>query len=365
MNMNILHIHPSLAGGGIESMICGLANTMAERENVSVCSIFEPKESDVFWKKLSPKVKRVSLGKRTPGFSVGVVYKILRLIEKGRYEVVNLHGFFYYYALTVLVLHHRVKFFYTIHSDAKMENSSWDRRFFPFKKFFFRKGWVHPITISDASKESFERLYQCGSQLIYNGVPRPQSGTTDLVSRFRPSAKTKLFIHAGRIDTPKNQVVLCKVFKRLIDEGEDVVLLIAGSKQKQGIYDQMEPYFCDRIRYLGERSDIPQLMAQCDAMCLPSIWEGLPVTLLEALSVGCIPICSPVGGIPNVVEQGKNGLLSNGPSEEDYYQTMKSFLSLASESVVEMKEACICSFTPYDIAHTAASYLETYKAFER
>lgn len=363
--MNILHIHPSMHGGGIESMICGLANAMAERAEVSVCSIFQPKESDVFWHKLSPKVKRVTLGKSKLGFSIGEVFKILRLIWTGQYEVVNLHGFFYYYALTVLLLHHRVKFFYTIHSDAVKENSSWDRRFFLFKKFCFRKGWVRPITISDASKESFERLYQCGSLLIYNGVPRPQIGTTDLVSCFRPSAKAKLFIHAGRIDTPKNQVVLCKVFSRLIDEGEDVVLLIAGSKQKQGIYDQLEPYFCDRIRYLGERSDIPQLMAQCDAMCLPSIWEGLPVTLLEALSVGCIPICSPVGGIPNVIEHGQNGLLSKSPSEEDYYQTMRSFLSLASESVVEMKEACIRSFTPYDIAHTAASYLETYKAFEK
>lgn len=359
--MNILHIHPSLAGGGIESMICGLANTMAERENVSVCSIFEPKESDLFWHKLSSKVKRGTLGKRKPGFSVVEIFKILFFIRRGGYEVVNLHGFFYYYALTVLLLHHRVKFFYTVHSDAVMENSGWDKRFFPFKKFCFKKGWVHPITISHASQESFKQLYQCDSQLIYNGIDKPVIVAEDLVSAFRPSVKTKLFIHAGRIDTPKNQVVLCKVFKRLIDEGEDVVLLIAGSKQKQGIYDQMEPYFCDRIRYLGERSDIPQLMAQCDAMCLPSIWEGLPVTLLEALSVGCIPICSPVGGIPNVVEQGKNGCLSDSPSEEDYYQTMKSFLALSESKLKAMRARCKESFSNYDIEHTAESYLHVYQ----
>ena len=359
--MNILHIHPAMHGGGIESMICGLANTMAERESVSVCSIFEPKASDVFWHKLSSKVKRVSLGKRKPGFSVVEVFKVLFFIGRGGYEVVNLHGFFYYYALTVLLLHHRVKFFYTVHSDAVMENSSWDKRFFPFKKFCFKKGWVRPITISRASQESFERLYQCGSQLIYNGVARPSIDAEDLVSAFRLTGKTKLFIHAGRIDTPKNQVVLCKVFKRLIDEGEEVVVLIAGSKQKQGIYEQMEPYFCDRIRYLGERSDIPQLMAQCDAMCLPSIWEGLPVTLLEALSVGCIPICSPVGGIPNVVEQGKNGLLSNSSSEEDYYQTMSAFLQLSDDELTALRARCKESFAEYDIEHTAASYLQVYQ----
>ena len=363
--MNILHIHPSMQGGGIESMICGLANAMAERGNVSVCSIFQPKASDVFWNKLSAKVKRVTLGKSKPGFSIVEIFKIFWLIGRGGYEVVNLHGFFYYYALTVLLLHGRVSFFYTIHSDAVMENSSWDRYFFPFKRFCFKRGWVHPITISKASQGSFENLYRCGSQLIYNGVARPRVEPEDLVGKFRLTNRTKLFIHAGRIDTPKNQLVLCKVFQRLIDEGEDIVLLIAGSKQKEDIYQRIAPYFSNRIHYLGELSDVPQLMAQCEAMCLPSIWEGLPVTLLEALSVGCVPICSPVGGIPNVVESGVNGCLSRSASEEDYLETMRSFLALPKEALAEMKRACVRSFAPYDIEHTAASYLETYKVYNR
>lgn len=361
--MRILHIHPSMQGGGIESIICGLANAMAEREDVTVCSIYQPKQSDIFWNKLSLKVKRITLGKPKPGFSVGTVFKIFWLIWRGNYEVVNLHGVFYYYAFTVILLSHRTRFFYTVHSDAVMENAHWDRYFFPFKRFCFKRGWVHPITISKASQESFEKLYRCGSRLIYNGVARPKILADDLLGRFRLTEKTKLFIHAGRIDTPKNQLVLCKVFKRLIDEGEDVVLLIAGSKQKEEIYQQIAPYFSNRIHYLGERSDVPQLMAQCEAMCLPSIWEGLPVTLLEALSVGCVPICSPVGGIPNVVESGVNGCLSQSASEEDYLETMRSFLSLPKEALAEMKRACVRTFAAYDIEHTAASYLETYKTY--
>ena len=46
--MNILHIHPSLKIGGIEAMICGLANQLVKEEEVTVCSIFEPESSDVF-----------------------------------------------------------------------------------------------------------------------------------------------------------------------------------------------------------------------------------------------------------------------------------------------------------------------------
>ena len=47
--MKILHIHPAMAGGGIEAMICGLANEMVKTHEVTVCSIFMPKPKDIFW----------------------------------------------------------------------------------------------------------------------------------------------------------------------------------------------------------------------------------------------------------------------------------------------------------------------------
>ena len=170
-----------------------------------------------------------------------------------------------------------------------------------------------------------------------------------------------MMIHAGRIDTPKNQVVLCRAMKRVIETGCDVVMLIAGSKQKEHIYKQIEPYFNDRIIYLGERTDIPQIMASCDAMCLPSIWEGMPVVLLEALSVGCVPICSPVGGIPNVIRDGENGFLSASSNEEDYYNALMRYIKMPAEERAQMKRNCLDSFEPYDIKNTAASYINFYK----
>ncbi len=361
--MNILHIHPSLAGGGIESMICALANEMAKSENITVCSIFEPKGTDTFWYKLSPSVRKITLKKKNIGFSFKVLLDIYRIIRRGNFDVVNVHGMFYYYVLSILLLHKKIRFFYTIHSDARMENSKWDKRLFFLKKISFNKGWMHPITISKVSQESFHNLYHCSSFLIFNGVTRPVLTQIDLASRFRINGShTKIFLHAARISTPKNQLVLCKVFKKLIDEGYDIVLLIAGAKQRDDIFSSIEPFFGDRIKYLGERNDIPQLMAYCDGMCLPSLWEGLPITLLEALSVGCIPICSNVGGIPDVIKSGKNGFLSISSSEHDYYLAMKEFLSLSSEQYLAMKRNCIESFSSYDIINTAESYISTYKS---
>ena len=106
--MNILHLHSSLAGGGIESIICSLLNELANRHNVFMATIFAPKGTDVFEKKLSKSVERISLGKVKPGFSVSEIFKIYNLIKKGNYDIVHIHGFFYYYALSVLLLQSKV-----------------------------------------------------------------------------------------------------------------------------------------------------------------------------------------------------------------------------------------------------------------
>lgn len=360
--MKILHIHPSMAGGGIEAMICGLVNEMAKFHDVTLCTIFEPKKEDVFEKKLSSSVHRISLGKKIPGFSVKEVFDIYRCIRDGHYDVVHIHGFFYYYALAVFMLHKRVKFVYTVHSDATKENTIWDKRFIRIKKYAFQKNYIHPVTISKESKRSFSEFYGVDSTLIYNGIPDYTYDTkVRKLTAYRFTDKTRVFLHPGRITEAKNQIVLVKAFNRLISE-DDVVLLIAGQKQDMQIWSELEPYLNERIIYLGERSDVRDLLAESDAFCLPSIWEGMPVTLLEALSVGCIPICSPVGGIPEVITNGENGFLSSDSSEEAYYKALKSFVFCTDIEIKDMKQKCLKTFDKFRISEVVKKYIEVYKS---
>lgn len=360
--MKILHIHPSMAGGGIEAMICGLVNEMAKFHDVTLCTIFEPQKEDVFENKVSKIVHRASLGKKKPGFSLKEIFRIYQFIKEGDYDVVHIHGFFYYYALAVFLLHKRVKFVYTIHSDAVKENSSWDERFMIIKKYAFQKCYVSPVTISKESKRSFEALYHLDSTLIYNGIPDSiYNIKTEKLKKYKMSNKTKIFFHPGRISLPKNQIVLVKVFDRLIKEGNDVVLLIAGHKQDLKIWAEVESYLNERIVYLGERNDVCSLLSEADAFCLPSTWEGMPVALLEAISVGCIPICSPVGGIPEVITNGVNGFLSLDSGEEAYYKTMHLFLSCTDSEIIQMKQKCLESFQKFRISEVAKKYIDIYK----
>ena len=362
--MNILQIHTKMASGGIEAFICALANELCKLHIVTVCTIFKPNVDDVFYKKMSTIIKKTTIGKLNYGFSIREIFRIYNLVRTGSYDVVHIHGCFQYYFLAVLLLHRKTRFFYTIHSDARMENQKWDWRLFWLKRFMFKKKWIVPITISEHSQESFRKLYNCQSELVYNGTPRYDVVMTgNVINTFRYTNFTQIFLHVGRITKAKNQIILCKVFDRLIKEGKDVVLVIAGSPEEKYIYDNIKFYFSDRIIYLGERSDIPELLANADAFCLPSIWEGMPIALLEALSVGCIPICAPVGGIVDVINSGDNGLLSVDSTEEEYYKTICTFMTMPNEKKSMMRNAALNSFNRYSMDTCSHDYMKIYEKY--
>lgn len=359
--MRIAQMYRNLGTGGIEAMICGLSNEISKNHDVTVCTIVAPSPDDKFYKELAPAIHRKSIGRTGKSKPFLEMVKIARFVKNGNFDVVQIHGFFYYFALAVLLYHRKMVFCYTIHSDAYKENNPWDLRIIFFKKFFFKKGWLHPITISHVSQSSFFNLYGCDNRLIRNGVIQPVPNPDSTVNPYKISSHTKVFLHASRVCPEKNQVMLCRVFDRLIREGKDVVLAIAGPIHHHDIYDEMQKYFSNRIRYIGNRSDIPALLCSADGMCLSSNYEGLPVILLEALAAGCIPVCTAVGGIVDVIDDGIDGFLAAEVSEEAYYQTMKRYLNLSEAERGILKKNCLAKSEFYTISRCAREYLAYYE----
>lgn len=71
----------------------------------------------------------------------------------------------------------------------------------------------------------------------------------------------------------------------------------------------------ERVLFLGQRDDVPRLLQAMDVALLPSRWEGLGLTLLEAMSAGVPVIAAAVGGIPEIVTHGRTGYLFLEPEE--------------------------------------------------
>jgi glycosyltransferase involved in cell wall biosynthesis len=65
----------------------------------------------------------------------------------------------------------------------------------------------------------------------------------------------------------------------------------------------------DRVRFLGHREDVPDLLAASDVFALPSLYEGSSLALLEAMAAGRAVVSSSIGGTAELIEDGANGLL--------------------------------------------------------
>lgn len=90
--------------------------------------------------------------------------------------------------------------------------------------------------------------------------------------------------HIGRFDKVKNHIFLIDIFEALLQKNSNAVLFLIGTGETQkDIYERVcEKDLTERVKFLGAREDIPQLLQMLDIFVLPSLYEGLPLTLVEA-----------------------------------------------------------------------------------
>jgi glycosyltransferase involved in cell wall biosynthesis len=91
----------------------------------------------------------------------------------------------------------------------------------------------------------------------------------------------------------------------------DAVFVFAGEgEERSRLLDRARQLqIADRVRFLGDRQDVPALLACSDLFVLPSLYEGLPMSILEAMAAGCPVVATSVGGIGEAVTDGETGLL--------------------------------------------------------
>ena len=140
---------------------------------------------------------------------------------------------------------------------------------------------------------------------------------------------------------------------------DDVELQWFGSySQYESLFNELRKYFGDKIIYKGVTQDIRKYMKNSRAMCLSSNMEGMPMTIIEAMSVGCIAVTTPVGGCVNMIESGINGFISDDMSVEAYSQSLEKVLNLSDEELNLMRSAARDTYEQkYTITKTSQEYL--------
>ncbi len=170
------------------------------------------------------------------------------------------------------------------------------------------------VTVSRFTRSELIRRYSVREEkvrVIYNGIPEPPS--PEPLRRRDLGLPEDAFLVGcvGNLYPVKGHRDVIEALPRLLREVPTAHLLIAGRGSEEGALRARaaELRVEDHLHLLGLREDVPALLGLLDVFLLPSLSEGLPLSLLEAMGAGLPSVASAVGGVPEVIEDGKDGLL--------------------------------------------------------
>ena len=330
--MRILQIVYSLGAGGAERFVVDLSNEMSKEHDVFLCVVrdLSISASDFYIEDLNKEIKIIN-PKIPEGFSIKYIFKFYDIIKEIKPDIIHCHQNLVNYIFPLTYFFKGLKYFHTIHSIASSEVSN--KLEYYLRKYFYSHRLINAITISHETSESFSSYYNTKNfSLIYNGRLNlePTENFESVKQYFSEIKKKKngiVFLHVGRCVLAKNQQMLIKVFNKLIYDGYSVILFIIGAKFDSSLGLKLKSLAKDGIYFIGVKHNVADYYLNSDAFCLSSKREGMPITLIEAFSSGCVPICTPVGGMKDVIENKKTGYLAVDESEESYYNCVIEYLN--------------------------------------
>lgn len=232
---------------------------------------------------------------------------------------------------------HPAKLITTIHSVLALDYPN------PWKRILFglleKSTWPltdHFILVSRAMRESLlaEGLPAEKTTVIHNAIQLPKEPPrrperSGLREELGLPQNTVVAGTVARLHKVKGHTYLIQAVRRLKDRHPNVhYIWVGGGEMEQELKAEVQNAgLADVIHFLGIRKDVPELLPQFDLFILPSVSEGLSLAILEAMLAGVPVIATAVGGSPEVVEEGRDGLLVPARDAEALYRAIDRALS--------------------------------------
>lgn len=136
----------------------------------------------------------------------------------------------------------------------------------------------------------------------------------------------------GRVSVAKGQLELIEAFALLKQEGYRAELWLIGTAQGEADYEarlharSRELGLEGSVRFWGHRSDVRELMKEMTVFVLPSYEEAMPLVVMEAMSVGVPVIATNVGGVSELFEHQRSGLLTSPGDISQIVEALRAVL---------------------------------------
>lgn len=164
-------------------------------------------------------------------------------------------------------------------------------------------------------------IQNCIDQSAYQTIPTPD---TNIRASLGISPEECVLICVGRLVYQKGIDVLLRVFATL---PSGILVLVGDGKERKNLEELITKlHLDDRVRVLGTRRDIPDLLRMANIFVLPSRWEGLPMVILEAMTAGIPIVASAVNGTLEVLTDKETAYLVASESESDLREALVTLM---------------------------------------
>ena len=296
--LRIIHVVSSLGVGGMERMLLQLAS--AQQSAGHQVAILALRGGPLQHEAATRSLRTHVLG----GGRFARVVSASRVFLAAQPDIVHVHNPTSLHYAVLSKMTPRASIIVTLHGDQDTHarlGSNFEWRL-----------TSSAVVVSNAALTTL-RLSRCAGPLtvIHNGIESTSIAASGTKARLE-NHDVLVGVMVARIDGRKGHGTLIRGLHDLKNSGINIRVLVIGDGAERGKVEQHARALAlneKHIQFLGRRSDIDDLLSAADFFVLPSDIEGLPMAILEAMAHGLPIVASNVGGIPEIIDDEREGLL--------------------------------------------------------
>lgn len=341
MIKNILYFTRTMSLGGTEKVVLQLCRIMKNRfDNIIVCSCGGVNTEEL--EKMGIKHYYIpDIDKKNLKTVMNVLKVVQNIIKEENINIIHTHHRMAAFYTKILKLRNKFTFINTSHNTFN------DKKL--LTRFSLRDANI--IAVGNKVKNNLCQFYGISENkvnVIYNGI-EPFQGQLEIIDIFKMYKDNGYFLigNIGRLSEQKGMEYFIKAVPLVLKVFSDVKFFIVGDGEDRLKVENLisELNLINDVVLLGYRNDVQNLMGQLDLIVLSSLWEGLPLTPIEAFSMSKTVVATAVDGTVEVIDNNINGILidardSNQIADKiiELYKSPEKVKELEKNAIKKYKE---------------------------